>query len=288
MSTCARDVAMHDSCRSPAGSRVVAGLVVRTAIALVSLCFALNFTNRAARAAEPAPSADEIAKRALRADSWHWEGARTRLKMILVEADGRRKERALEVAARRVGKLLQSLVRFSAPPELAGTAFLLLEQAGGGSEQYVYLSGLKRMRPVVGSEREGSFMGSDFSYADLQPIPPGQAKNLKLADEAVGKDDCYVLEATLVPGSGLPYAKVVTWVRKRDLVALRTRFFDATGKLLKTLHAQRVREMDGKPVVVEARMQSENGHATELVVVSIERRADLSDAMFSPAALERM
>jgi len=264
----------------------------RTLVVLAGLCFALNFTSRAARAEgrteETQPSADEIARRTLRADSWNWEGARTRLKMILVEADGRRKERAMEVTARRAGTLLQSLVRFSAPPELAGTAFLMLERPGGASEQYVYLSGLKRTRRVVGREREGSFMGSDFSYADLQPIPAGQARNTRLADEAVGKDACYVVESTLTPGAESTYGKVVSWVRKSDFVALRTRFLDPAGKLVKTLYARRVREMDGRQVVVEARMQSENGHATELVLESIERRDDLTDAMFAPSALERM
>lgn len=257
----------------------------RSLLVLAGLCFGLNFTNRAARAEGVAPGADEIVRRTLRADSWSWEGARTRLTMILVEADGRRKQRVMEVTARRAGKLLQSVVRFSAPPELAGTAFLMLEQAGGGSEQYVYLSGLKRMRRIVGREREGSFMGSDFSYADLQPIPEGQAKNVRLADEAVGADACYVVESTLAPGAGSPYGKVVTWVRKSDLVALRTRFLDPAGKLVKTLYTRRVRELDGRQVVVDARMQSESGHATELVLESIERREDLSDAMFTPSAL---
>lgn len=254
----------------------------------ISLCLALLIGHPLAHAEDSGPSADDIARKVLRADSWSWDGARTRLKMILVEADGRRKERAMEVTARREGKLLQSLVRFSAPPELAGTAFLLREQAGGGSEQYVYLSGLKRTRRIVGREREGSFMGSDFTYADMQPIPADKAKNVRLPDEAVGKDACFVIESTIAAGTDWPYGKVLTWVRKSDYVALRTRFFDKAGKLVKTLYTRRVREMDGKPVIVEARMQSENGHATELLLESMERRDDLSEAMFTPSALERI
>jgi len=246
-------------------------------------------TARADEAAQPsALTADAIAKRTLRADAFAWEGAKTRLKMVLVAPDGKRQERAMEVTARREGKLLQSLLRFSAPPELAGTAFLMREQGGGASEQYVYLSGLKRTRRIVGREREGSFMGSDFTYADLQPIAPAQVSNARLADEAVGKEDCYVIESKLAAESGSPYARIVTWVRKTDFVALRTRFFDKQDKLVKTLYARRVRELDGKQVVVEARMQSESGHATELLIESIERRDDLSDAMFAPSALERL
>jgi hypothetical protein len=40
-------------------------------------------------------------------------------------------------------------------------------------------------------------------------------------------------------------------------------------------------------VVVEARMQNQqNNHVTELYVDAIERRDDLSDSNFTPAALE--
>ena len=39
------------------------------------------------------------------------------------------------------------------PADVAGTAFLLLEQKGGGSDQYIYLPGLRRTRRIVGRER---------------------------------------------------------------------------------------------------------------------------------------
>ena len=259
-----------------------------TASTVAALVFTLLLAAPSGHADEAELSADAIAQRTLRADAFAWEGAKTRLKMVLVGADGRRQERAMEVTARRNGKLLQSLLRFSGPPELAGTAFLMREQEGGASEQYVYLSGLKRTRRIVGREREGSFMGSDFSYTDMQRIASNQVRNGRLPDEAIGKDACYVIESKVAAEAGSPYARIVTWVRKTDFVALRTRFFDKQDKLVKTLYARRVRELDGKQVVVEARMQSENGHATELLIESIERRDDLSDAMFAPDALERL
>jgi hypothetical protein len=233
-------------------------------------------------------SADEIAKKMLRADAFAWEGAKTKLRMVLQTPDGKRQERALEVAARRQKGLLQTMVRFQAPAEIAGTAFLMLERSGEASEQYIYLSGLKRTRRIVGREQEGSFMGSDFTYADMQRVDDKHAKNKRLPDEAVGADACYVLETTIGESAGSAYGKVVTWVRKSDLVALRTKFFDKKAALVKTLYARRVSQLEGKPVVVDARMQSANGHATELLIDAMERRDDLPDSMFTPAALERL
>lgn len=232
-------------------------------------------------------SADDIAKKMLRADAFAWEGAKTKLRMVLQTPDGKRQERALEVAARRQKGLLQTLVRFQSPADIAGTAFLMLERSGEASEQYLYLSGLKRTRRIVGREQEGGFMGSDFTYADMQRIDEKHVKNKRLADESVGSDACYVLETTVGESAGSAYGKVVSWVRKSDLVALRTKFFDRKGALVKTLYARRVSQLEGKPVVVDARMQSANGHATELLIDAMERRDDLPDSMFTPAALER-
>jgi hypothetical protein len=256
---------------------------------LLAVCgLILGFSASRASAEGDVLTADEIARHTLRADAFGSEGAKTLLRMVLLAKDGKREERSMEVMARKGGGQLQTLVRFSAPQDLAGTAFLMREQAGGAPEQYVYLSGLKRTRRIVGREREGSFMGSDFTYADMQRVDAKYSHNQREPDEKLGDAPTYVIESSIDPQSGSPYGKIVTWVRKSDFVALRTRFFDKAGKLVKTLYARKVRDFEGKPVVVEALMKGENGHATELFIDAIERRTDLADAMFTPGALEHM
>jgi len=234
-------------------------------------------------------SADDIAKRMIRGDAFAWEGAKSSIRMVLIDKKGKRKQRTMEILGRRSGGLLQTIVRFTSPSEIAGTAFLMLERDGRDSEQYIYLSRLKRTRRVVGRERESTFMGSDFTYADMQRVDAKHGKNRRLPDEKLGNDETYVVETTLAKDAPSPYSKVVSWVRKRDMVALRTRFYDRKGKLEKTLYARKVRKLEGKPVVVDARMQSNRtGHATDLYIDSVERRDDLPDVAFTPAALERL
>jgi hypothetical protein len=233
------------------------------------------------------PTANDIAARLVRGNGFSWEGARTRLRMVLIETNGQRSERTLEVVGRRRQGLLETKVSFLTPSDVAGTRFLTLEKQGGGSEQYIYLPGLKRTRRVVGREREGSFMGSDFTNGDLQKKDDKGAKHEKLPDEQIRSEPTYVIESTPGSADAAGYAKVRTWVRKTDFVALKTSFFDASGKVSKTLYVGRIKDVEGRPTVVEARMQSENGHATDLVVDSLERRDDLPDAEFSPTSLER-
>lgn len=270
----------------PIARPAIASTVKHARLSLVSL-FILGVHLPAS--AQETPSADQIAKRIVdTGDAFRWDGAQSRVRMVLIGADGKRKERAMEVLARRKSGLVQSLVRFRAPEDIAGTAFLMLEKGKDESEQYIYLPGIKRTRRIVGRERDGSFMGSDFTYADMQGANPEDAAHKRLPDENLGNDACYVLESTFNPKTSA-YGKVVVWARKSDYIALRTRFYDRSGKLVKTLYARRVKNVDGKAVVVDARMHMHaSNHATELFVDALEKRSDLSDAQFTPSALEHL
>jgi hypothetical protein len=231
-------------------------------------------------------TADQLAERVVKSLGFTWEGATTRLRMVLVDAGGQRSERALEVLGRRHDGQLESVARFLSPSDIAGTKFLMIEKAGGGAEQYIYLPGLKRTRRVVGREQEGSFMGSDFTYNDLQRKGDKDAKNTRLADENIGSEATYVLESVSSSKSST-YSKVKTWIRKSDYIPLRTQFFDPSGKLTKTLYVRRTQQIEGKPSVSEAYMKNASGHATELVVDSVKQTKDLPDSAFSPLTLDR-
>jgi outer membrane lipoprotein-sorting protein len=235
---------------------------------------------------DAALNGEQITARILRSSAFDWDGAKTRMKMILTNKDGAKQERAMEILARKKDGLVQTVVRFNAPPEVAGTAFLILEQKDGSSEQYIYLPGLKRTRRIVGREREGSFMGSDFTYADFRRLDSIAAAHKRLPDDKIGDSATFVVESVPKTEAKSPYAKLETWVRKSDFLPLRTRFYDSGG-LMKTVYARRVGKVGDRPVVMEAFVENKKtGHTTQLVIDSIERKNDLPDAAFTPTALE--
>mgnify|MGYP006373932037 CR=1 FL=1 len=88
--------------------------------------------------------------------------------------------------------------------------------------------------------------------------------------------------------AGRPSAsKIETWVRKDNYLPLRIRFYDQAGKLVKTFYTKRIRNVDGKSVIVEAQMvNKQTGHSTELIVDSLKARTNLPDTAFTPTALE--
>lgn len=254
-------------------------------LTLVFCMFAL--TSAIAFAQQAELTGEVIAQRTLRGDAFGWDGAKTRLRMTLTERGGDPRTKVMEILGRRSDGLLQTVVHFLAPQDVAGVAFLMLERRGTRSEQHIYLPGLRRTKRIVGRETEGSFMGSDFTYADMQGVDPAHATHRRLPDEKVGPTACYVVESTITASAGSSYSKTQSWVRTTDYLPLRTRFYDRAGKLLKTLYTRRVGELAGRPIVMEARMENQqNGHQTDLFVESIERSDGLPDSSFTPSALE--
>src|SRR5688572_17759439 len=164
-------------------------------LALVMLGFAL-----VARGAKADPTdgltGEQIAARIVQGSAFDWDGAKTRMKMTLVGKDGAKRERALDILARKVESRVQTVVRFLNPADVAGTAFLLLEQKDGATDQYIYLPGLRRTRRIVGREREGSFMGSDFTYAELRRVDTNGGQHKRLPDEKIGDAQTVVIEST--------------------------------------------------------------------------------------------
>jgi hypothetical protein len=235
--------------------------------------------------AQAPQTANQIVDRMLKQDPFGWDEAETTVRMTLVEAGGAKRERVMENLRRRKNGKAQSVMRFRAPQEVAGTAFLMLERDKGESEQHIYLPGLKRTRRIVGREREGSFMGSDFSYADLEQRDVRDSTHKRLPDEEVGGVKTYVIEST--PTKSPTYGKIETWIRQDNFLPLRIRFYDKSGALLKTFYTKRIRTMEGRPVVVEAQMvNKKTGHSTEFIVDNMRPRKDIPDTAFTPTALE--
>ena len=231
------------------------------------------------------PSADEIARKMLEHDTFGWEGTEVKARLVLVTPDGKREERAFDSLSKKDGDLVKSIVRFRSPERVAGTAFLLVQRKGAADEQYIYLPAYHTTRRIAGREREGSFMGSDFSYADLERRDQREAKYKLLPDEKIGQAECWVIESA--PLGESPYAKIVTWTRKSDYIPLRIQFFGKDGQLKKTMFSRRIQTIDGKPVVVETHTEdAKTHHATDLILDDVKFRSDVPDATFNPAALE--
>ena len=178
--------------------------------------------------ATPATDARSYVQGFYESDSMGWTRARAGLRLTVYPKSGRPRVRGLSIHGSSIEGRTHTLVRFTEPAELAGTAMLVRQEADGTTTQLMYQPAYDKVRPVATTSRNQRFMGTDFSYADFEARKLDAALYKFLADRACGKAACRVVEAIPKPGSKSVYGRVVFEIHPKAKVPLRTRFFATT------------------------------------------------------------
>ena len=79
-------------------------------------------------------------------------------------------KRKATVKARSTSNGIQMLLSFTSPPDVRGVNLLVRNS----QNMYIYLPALRKTRRIAGSSLNSSFMGTDFSYADILSINSGE------------------------------------------------------------------------------------------------------------------
>lgn len=240
--------------------------------------------------AEPAKplSAAQIMARVVEADLWGLGGGEVKARAIVTEKSGKQRSLAFDAKSRKHAPPLgKSLLTFHAPADVAGMKFLQIQSGEGDDERFLYTPELKRSRRIAGSNRGESFMGTDFSYADLDARDLRQSDSARRADEAIGKFDCYRVD--VIPKNGdAVYGRIDLWVRKDNFVPLKWIMFDKRSQPVKTLMARELSRIDGRWMITGSRMtDGATGRATDLLLEKVDRHEAIPFETFSVRALEK-
>jgi outer membrane lipoprotein-sorting protein len=163
--------------------------------------------------------------------------------MLLKEKSGSVATRKLDIASKEVkGDGARTLVTFSAPSDVKGTKVLTASHWSKADEQWIFLPAFSRVKQISTANQSASFMGSEFSYEDLNSIniqvPKFSYKYLK--DEPLDGVPCFVVERRPRYDNSA-YVRQTVWVDKKDYTIRRVEFFDAeageSGAPMKVLTA---------------------------------------------------
>jgi hypothetical protein len=235
-----------------------------------------------AQAAKPSPS--EIVLKVLDSDPWGLSGAEVKARAIVVK-DGKTRELAFEARSRRnfTNHTSMSVSSFSAPADIAGSRFLMLQNVSEDDERHLYVPDLKRARRVASANRADAFMGTTFSYADLDRKELRDGKATALADETFAKHDCYHLEVAMKDTT--IYTKMELWVRKDNFVPLKMISTAKNGDK-KTLIAKEIQQRGGRWFMTISKLTDSTG-TTELRLEDIKPNVEVPTDVFTVRALEK-
>jgi hypothetical protein len=267
--------------------------IASTLMLLLVSAAAVSITPRmaAAETAPPsAPTAAKIVERVIEADTWGLGGAEASAKATVTSKSGSSRALAFEVKSRlHAPPLGKSLITFQAPADLAGMKFLQIQNGASDDERFLYTPELKRSRRIAATNRAESFMGTDFSYADLDARDLRQSASVLLPEERIGKYDCYRVAVTPQNADAV-YSKIELSVRKDNSVPLKWVMFDkkSGANPAKTLLVKEIQRHGDHWFVTSSRMTDHaTGRTTEIALGKITRRQDIPLETFSVRAIEK-
>ena len=202
---------------------------------------------------------------------------------------GERKSRATVLGKKLADGLRRVVLRFDKPPEVRGTAMLMIEAKEGPSDFYVFSQDDRRVRRVA-SRGSGGLFGTDFSYDDFENWRSFQrsGKAERLPDATVARRAVYVLSS--VPGSQevSAYEKIVTSVDRETCVVLQVDSFEPGGRLRKVLRADPTKVQQIGELYIAGALELEDVIDQTHTVVKVDEvklDVDIPDGRFRPADL---
>jgi hypothetical protein len=243
------------------------------------------------QATTPEETGFEIAARSDRSDRG-FEDSRVQLRMILRNAAGQETTRELEITTlempdENIGD--KSLVVFSTPRDIDGTALLSFARILEPDDQWLYLPALKRTKRISSSNKSGPFVGSEFAFEDFTSLELNKFSYRHLGSEACSDLTCDVVERLpLYENSG--YQRQVVKIDQHDHQIREVVYYNRRGDLLKTLSLEDYREYgDGWWRAHLMKMVNhQTGKSTDLVYAGYEFGSGLTDSDFVKGRLARL
>jgi outer membrane lipoprotein-sorting protein len=173
------------------------------------------------------------------------------------------------------------LIRFQSG-ELKNMSILTMNQ----DQVYVYLPGYKKVRRVASHNMNQSFVGSDFTNADM-----ATASFLEVYDPVLDHedDDYWTLKLTPKAGRSTGYAYLMTRVGKKDFLQWQTDYFDDKGTNVKRFVASKPKVFPGAKESWHSFIELSDprtGHKTTMTVNSLKLDQGLKKKMFTTRYLQ--
>jgi outer membrane lipoprotein-sorting protein len=249
-----------------------------------------------AAAVEAAPTARDVIDRAKTLDDTerNWTDRTRKLTLHIHGKRGGERQRVLKVYDKRFpGDEDRSISFFLSPAEVKGTGFLQWAHKQRDDDQWLYLPELKRTRRITSQLRDQPFMGTDFSYRDLEILgeiqdwTEDEAPTKLLGEERIDGHPCHKIEFR-PQQDGMSYGRIVMWMDREQLVPRKMDFFDTDDQHVKTLTLMDIRNIGPIPIAHRLEMKNlKKGSHTVVELADVAHDQRLADDLFTKRHLER-
>jgi hypothetical protein len=218
-----------------------------------------------------------------------------RMQMILVDRKDNKRTRTLASFRRDLDKDTYSILFFVDPADVRDSAFLTwdYDDENKDDDQWLYLPALRKTKRIASNDKSGSFMGSDFTYADMSSRPLSRYQFRIMAEKTIRDQPVWQIESLPNPAEidRTGYKRSILFVRKDNYVVVRGVHWQKKGGITKYLDIKSLELIDNIWVPTEIQMTSRKGkevrHRT--IIFNLDTKFDqpMSDGWFTMGQLEK-
>ena len=216
--------------------------------------------------------------------------------MILIDKKGRERVRKIHSFTKDFGEDTHRIMFFLHPPDVKDTGFLTYDydDPAKDDDQWLYLPALRKTKRIASSDKSSSFMGSDFSYADMTRRVLDEWDYKLLKEDLVDGQKVWLIETLPVSKAvedRYGYKKSIVYVRQDNFMVIRAIHVLKSGNKVKYMEVKKIDQIDGIWVAVETWMKTTRNkrtlHRTILTMDDIKYNQDLDESIFSVRQLEK-
>jgi len=235
-------------------------------------------------AAAGPPTPQEIADRAERAAYYRGDDMRGRVRMRIVDAQGRERQRVMTLLRRDDREDGQETghqrfyVYFHEPPDLRDTVFLVWKHPRSDDDRWLYLPALDLVRRIAAEDERSSFVGSDFFYEDVS----GRSSREDRHTLERTTDTYYVLRSEPKKPELVEFHHYVSYVHKESFLPVQVGYYRQDGTRYRQYTVEQVETIAGHPTITRSLMKDlADGGRTTLDYDRVEYDLGLSEDLFS-------
>ncbi|MCL2265579.1 MAG: outer membrane lipoprotein-sorting protein [Treponema sp.] len=212
----------------------------------------------------------------------------SRSRMVITAKDGSTTERLIDQFSKDGPNGARTIIVFQSPANVAGTRFLTMDTASGGSDQMIYLPSLGRVRRIASSESGGNFMGTDFSYDDISSMDRDISLDTHtlLKEETINRRNCYVIQSVPTDAS-YQYSKSISWIDKENYLIYKSEMYNRRGEIVKIMEMSDFKDIQGRLTPMQTKISTVNAGTSTTIFMEIMKYDDpIPEAVFTTAYLE--
>ncbi|MEN8258021.1 MAG: outer membrane lipoprotein-sorting protein [Thermodesulfobacteriota bacterium] len=216
--------------------------------------------------------------------------------MVLIDKNGHQRTRLMKTFFKDKGDDTWRTQFFIEPADVRDTAFLTYDYYSGekDDDQWIYLPELHKTKRIASSDKSSAFMGSDFSYSDMNRRVLDEWSYKVLKESTVGGHKVWLVETTpvnKVVEERYGYTKSVLFIRQDIFFPVRAVHWLKEGKRIKYMEVKKLEQIDGVWVATETHMKTtknkKTSHKTIMRWSNVKMNQAIDEGMFTIRRIEK-